>query len=50
MVVYDNYGGVYYNNSLLHATRWYVFVNENENLIKSVNLVELLSHDGKKVL
>ena len=32
------------------AKRWYVYVNEKENLINGVYLAEVVGSDGKKVL
>ena len=41
---------MYDNKALLHAKRWYVYVNKKENLIKGGYLVEVFGSDGEKVL
>ena len=35
----DNEGGVYDKNSLLHAKRWDLYVNEKEQIVKGKYLV-----------
>ena len=46
----ENDGRVEDAKALLHAKRWYVYVNEKENLVKGGYSVEFVGHDGKKVL
>ena len=36
--------------ALLHAKRWYLYVNDKEELVKGKYLVEFFSCDNKKVL
>ena len=50
MVFEDNYEGVDDKKALIHAKRWDVYVNENDNLIKGRHLVEIFVHEGNKVL
>ena len=50
MVFEDNGGGVDIAKALLHAKRWYVYVNEKEKLVKGGYLVEVVGHDKKKVI
>ena len=50
MVSEENYGRVDDWRELLHAQRWDVYVNEKEKLIKDGYWVEVVGHDGKKVL
>ena len=50
MVFEDNDGGVDDAKALLHAKRWDVYVNEKENLVKGGYFVEVVGHDGKKVV
>ena len=50
MVFEDNAGGVDYAKALIHARRWDVYVNEKGKLVKGGYLVEVVGHDGKKVL
>ena len=50
MVFKDNDGGVDDKNTLVHANRWDVYVNEKGNLIKVGYSVEVVGHDVKKVL
>ena len=50
MLFEDNDGGVDDAKALLHAKRWDVYVNEREKLVKGGYLVEVVSHDGKKVI
>ena len=45
-----NEGGVDDNKALLHAKRWYLYVNEKEQLVKGKYLVEVVGHNKKKVL
>ena len=35
---------------MIHAKRWYVYLNGNEKLVKSDYLVEVYGHDEKNVL
>ena len=46
----DNYGGLDDAKALLHTKMWDVYVNKMEKLVKGWYLVEVVSHDGKKVL
>ena len=46
----ENDGGVEDAKALLHAKRWYVYVNEKEKLVKGGYLVEVVGHDKKKVI
>ena len=50
MVFEDNDGGVDDKKALLHANRWDVYINEKQKLIKGGYSVEVVGHDGKKVL
>ena len=50
MVFEDNGGGVSNKKELLHAKTWDFYVNEKEKLIKDGYWVEVVGHDGKKVL
>ena len=50
MVFEDNDGELDDENALLHAKRWDVYMNEKENLFKVGYLVEVFSHNRKKVL
>ena len=50
MVFDENEGGVDYAKALLHAKRWYLYVNEKEQLVKGGYSVEVFRHDKKKVL
>ena len=45
----DNEGGVD-EKALLHAKRWYLYLNEKEKLVKGKYSVEVVGHDKKKVL
>ena len=49
MVFEDNDGGVDDKKALLHTKRWYVYVNEKENLIKGGYLVEVVGSDREKL-
>ena len=42
--------GVDDNKALLHSKRWDVYVNEKEKLIKGGYFMEVVGHDGNKVL
>ena len=46
----EYYGGVEDAKALLHAKRWDIYVNEKEKIVKGGYLVEVVVHDGKKVL
>ena len=46
----DNEGGVDDKKALLHAKRWYLYVNEKEQLAKGKYSVEVAGQDKKKVL
>ena len=46
----DNDGELDNKRTLLYAKRWDVSVNENENIIKGGNLVEVVASERKKVL
>ena len=48
MVFEDNDGGVDDTKVLLHAKRWYIYVNEKEKLVKGGYLVEFFGPDKKK--
>ena len=50
MVFEDNGGGVDDAKALLHAKRWYIYVNEKENLVNGGYLVEVVGHEKKKFL
>ena len=50
MAFEGNDGGVDDAKSLIHAKRWDVYVNEKEKLVKGGYLVEVVSHDGQKVI
>ena len=50
MVFEDNGGGVDDHKSILHAKRWYVYLNKKEALIKWGYSVEVSGSDRKKVL
>ena len=41
---------MYYKNSLLHAKRWDLYVNEKEQLVKGKYSVEVVGHDKKILL
>ena len=49
-VLEDNEGGVGDKKALLHANRWYLYINEKEQLVKGKYLVEVVGHDKNKVL
>ena len=49
MFEYNN-GGVDDAKALLHAKRWYLYVNEKEQIVKCGYLVEVVGHDKKKVI
>ena len=42
MVFEDNDGGVDDAKALLHAKRWYIYVNEKEKIVKGGYLVQFL--------
>ena len=50
MVFEENSGGADYAKALKHAKRWYVYVNEEEKLVKGGYSVEVFVHDRNKVL
>ena len=52
MVYEENYQGVDDKNkkALIHAMRWYVYVNEKEKLIKGGYLVVFVGYDRRKVI
>ena len=50
VVFEDNEGGVDDKKVLLHAKRWDLYVNEKEQIVKGKYLVEVVSHEKKKVL
>ena len=50
VVFEDNDGWVDEKKALLHDNRWYVYVNENENIIKGGYLLEVICSDKKKVI
>ena len=50
MVFEENDGGVDDRKALLHDKRWYVYMNQKENIIKGGYLVEVLGHDENKVI
>ena len=50
MVFEDNDVGVDGTKTLLHAKRWYLYVNYKENLAKGGYSVEVSGHDKKNVL
>ena len=50
MVFEDNDVGVYNTKAFLHAKRWDFYVNEKEKLVKVSYSVEVVGHDGNKVL
>ena len=50
MVFEDNDGGVDNAKALLHAKRWYLYLNEKEQLVKGGYSVEVFGHDKKKFL
>ena len=50
MVFEENDGGVDDTNELLHAKRWYTYINEKEKLVKGGYLVKCFGHDKKKVI
>ena len=50
VVFEDIYGGVDDAKALIHAKRWDVYVNEKEKLVKVSYSVEVVGHDGNKVI
>ena len=44
MVFEENDGGVDNTKALLHAKRWYIYVNDMENLVKGRYLVEFIGN------
>ena len=46
----DNGGGVDDAKVLQHDKRWYLYVNEKENIFKGGYLMEVFGHDGRKIL
>ena len=36
--------------ALLHAKRWYLYINEKESIVKGKYSVEVVGHDNKNVL
>ena len=46
MVFEDNAGGVDDAKELIHAKRWYVYVNEKEKIVKGGYLVEVVVNEG----
>ena len=45
----DNEGGVDDKKALQHAKRWYLYVNEKEQLVKGKYSVEVVGHNKKKL-
>ena len=50
MVFEDYYGVVDNKKEFLHAKRWYIYLNQEEDLIKSRYYVEVFGSDGKMIL
>ena len=50
MVSEENCGGVDDRKALLHSKRWYLYVNEMENIIKGGYMVEVVCHDRRRVI
>ena len=50
MVSTDNDGGVDNAKALLHAKRWYIYVNKKEKLVQGGYFVEVFGHDKNKFI
>ena len=50
VVFEDNEVGVGDEKSILHAKRWYVYIDNKRSLIKACYYVEVSYSDGKKVI
>ena len=50
MVFEDNDGGVDDAKALLHAKRWYLYINQKRKIVKGSYQVEFFGHDKKNVL
>ena len=50
MMFEENDVGVDDAKALLHAKRWYIYVNYKGNLVQGGYSVEVVGHDRKKVL
>ena len=50
MVFEDNSGGAENAKTLINYKGWYIYTNEKEKIVKGGYLVEVVSHDKRKVL